>query len=761
MIQIPDRIKGFNFVLINPAGDGKNPLEKAWQKTEHRYDDKVLLQHLARDFNYGVRGGRTSSIAIDGKSYFLVVVDFDKRQFQEVIMPKLPETFTTTSGSSKQCYHLWFASDDDESFKIMGENRETLCDVIGGGKQLIGPNSKHKSGSIYSIVKDLPFAFIPYAELKALLMPYDKKPKKPVKEKPVAVPMNMKNDFADKLLSSVSMSSVLSALGVDTSKNPTNCPLHSSNHGRCLSWNDETAHCFHCQSDHEGWNKFSLVREARKLNSKETFEWFADKAGMTEELKQSRTKYANQNNPNKTAGVFDFEGIIDSFLDKNPIFFDRSKTLWKWDKEKYLWERIDDVDLRITLSQAHKENRMIGRRLVELVLERARLRIPENPKPTWIQFYDRIYDFTTGGYFKATPKYFVTNPIPYKVGVTDSTPNIDKLFTEWVGEKYVPTLYEMLAYSSTPNKFMQRLFALVGGGSNGKSTFIALIQRFLGKSNYTSSELKLLAERNFETAILYKKLLCVIGEVSYDDLTNTSQIKKLSGEDDIRFEFKGKQPFSDKNAASIMCLTNSLPRTPDRSLGFYRRWLIVDFPNQFPVGKNPIDSIPESEFENLAYKVLKVLSELYKNRSFTNEGSYEEREKAYEEKSNPIVLFLEEFCEDTPGQHIPKKVFYDEFNKWLKERHQRPLSAQQITRMLSANGYDVGSRKIGGGSCQVVVNVSFRGGITISTIVTAKNQIDSTYVKTNLKTHSNLGTSGNSKGPSKEFSYSESEGIYL
>lgn len=303
MIQIPERIKSFNFVLINPEGDGKNPLEKAWQKKEHRHDDKMLLQHLGKDLNYGVRGGRSSSIVIDGKSYFLVVVDFDKKQLQEVIMPKLPETFTTTSGSSKQCYHLWFASDNDQSFKIMDENRETLCDVIGEGKQLIAPNSKHKSGSTYSIVKDIPFAFISYSELKALLLPHDKSPKKPVKEKPVAVPKNMKDDFADKLVSSMSMSSVLSALGVDTTKNPTNCPLHSSNHGKCLSWNDETAHCFHCQSDHEGWNKFSLVREARKLNSKETYEWFADKTNMMDELLKSRQEYKNKNKINNNNDV--------------------------------------------------------------------------------------------------------------------------------------------------------------------------------------------------------------------------------------------------------------------------------------------------------------------------------------------------------------------------------------------------------------------------------------------------------------------------
>jgi len=274
--KIPGRLKNFNFVLIDEKADGKKPKEAGWQKKDRPLDNPVLQAHLKKGFNYGIRGGSTSPISIDGKTYFLVVVDFDTKKFQDKIMPLLPKTFSTTSGSKKNCEHLWFASDNDKSFKIKDENKETLCDVIAEGKQIIGPGSKHEDGTTYKIVADIDFAFIPYSELEAVLKPHDAGSVK----LEMAAPSSIKDyTQSEQTIDNIPMKELLDALGVDTSKNPTACPLHSSKGKKCLSWTDTVLHCFHCQSDNAGWNKFSFVREVKKLSDKETFEWLQDKFG--------------------------------------------------------------------------------------------------------------------------------------------------------------------------------------------------------------------------------------------------------------------------------------------------------------------------------------------------------------------------------------------------------------------------------------------------------------------------------------------------
>ncbi len=403
--------------------------------------------------------------------------------------------------------------------------------------------------------------------------------------------------------------------------------------------------------------------------------------------------------PTKNVGeVFTRRGQIESFWEEQPFFYDKSKIFWLWNKKDKKWELSDEIDFLNSIQKVFGIETIGGKTKTDLVegfKQVGRLHKPKPIKKTWVQFKDNIYDLKTGEVFNATPEYFITNPIPFNVGKSEETPTIDKLFGEWVDEKWKQTLYEILAYNISGNKFMQRIFALVGGGSNGKGTFIKMNKRFLGVDNCVSSEMKNLSEDKFEPAVLYRKLLCVMGEVSYGDLRNTNMLKKLGGEDDISFQFKGKTPFTDENTATCICLTNSLPVTPDKQVGFYRKWLIVDFKNQFSEIKNDlIGQIPDIEFDNLANKCLRILKELYETQKFTNEGNFEERTKRYEERSNPVMRFVEESCVQETDSQIILKEFSEACNNYLKQNHQRLLSPTQISKILRYEGFDVRLRTI-------------------------------------------------------------------
>ncbi len=408
--------------------------------------------------------------------------------------------------------------------------------------------------------------------------------------------------------------------------------------------------------------------------------------------------------------VFGRRGQIERFWRDQPFFYDESKIFWLWDDENKKWILSDEINFLNAIQEQLGIETIDSKSKSELISgfqQIGRKHKPEDMKKYWVQFKDKIYDLITGENFKATPKYFITNPIPWNVGTSEETPTIDKLFEQWVGKDYSQTLYEIVAYNLTLNKFMQRLIALCGGGSNGKGTFIKLNYRLLGKDNYVTSEIKTLSENVFEAAVLYRKLLCVMGEVSYGDLKNTNQLKKLGGEDLISFQFKGKMPFTDENTATCICATNSLPATPDKSIGFYRKWLIIDFPNQFKeIKKNLIESIPEKEFENLAFKCLNILKELYKTMKFTNEGDFDERMSRYEERSNPVIKFVEDFCEDSPGKNITIRDFTNSCNLYLKSKHLRVLSAIQVGKILRNEGFLVGNRKIDEVSSVVILNLS-------------------------------------------------------
>jgi len=411
--------------------------------------------------------------------------------------------------------------------------------------------------------------------------------------------------------------------------------------------------------------------------------------------------------------IFTISGQVQQFYEQQPFFFNKNGMFVVWDEELKKYDMCDEVDMLNGMSKigADTISSKTKTEIINALKQFGRKRIPIDAPVTWVQFKGKIHNYKTGEMFDASPEYFITNPIPFDLGKCEETPTIDNLLIEWVGEEYKTTLEEIIAYSVSSDQFMQRLIALVGGGSNGKGTFLKLLVKFLGEDNTTSSELKELSSNQFETAVIYKKLLCIMGEVSYDDLKNTNQLKKLAGEDPIRYCFKGKTPFTEKSSTTLVSATNSLPMTPDKTMGFYRKWLIVDFPNQFTEIKHGIiESIPEVEFENLAKKVFRILNEMYKSQKFTNEGSFEERMSRYEERSNPIARFIESECEEIMGESTELRVFSNKFNEYAKNNHLRILSVRQIGKTLRDEGFEMGKRafNIEGGnktSKQVILNL--------------------------------------------------------
>lgn len=414
---------------------------------------------------------------------------------------------------------------------------------------------------------------------------------------------------------------------------------------------------------------------------------------LQKQMNSMSSKQASKNLKEETPYfIFEKEGQALEFIKRQPLFFDKSEMWWLWEHNNSKYGLTDKTQILMEIKDVINANVINSKERTEILNALqivGRKHMPKEIPKECIQFKDKIINIKTGEESESTPEVFSTNPIPWSIGESDSTPTMDKYFEEWVGKKYVQTLYEILAYSVCSDQFMQRMIALVGGGSNGKGTFIKLLKQFVGKENCVSSELKVLSDNIFETSALYKKLVCEMGEVSHDDLKNTNQLKKLSGQDDIRYCFKGKTAFTDESQATCLINTNSLPVSRDKTAGFYRRWLIVDFPNQFPIKEGLIESIPDKEFENLARKSIEILKEMYESYKFTNEGDLEERANRYEERSNPVMRFVEEYCEEDYERYVSLKEFSRIFNKYLKDRHLRSQNTKEIKKSLSEEGFEV------------------------------------------------------------------------
>lgn len=427
--------------------------------------------------------------------------------------------------------------------------------------------------------------------------------------------------------------------------------------------------------------------------------------------------------------IFSTEGQVNYFFSKQPFFYDKNNIFHLWNLEEKKWEISDIEDmlngLRKEIPGADTINSRKKSEISNALKQIGRDKKPKNLPVSCIQFRDRIVCVKSGREFPATAEYYATNPIPWKLGDSYETPVIDSLLKEWVVdgssqcESYVKTMKQVLAHISCSDQFMQRIVALCGGGMNGKGSFIKLVEKFIGEDNYCSTDLRILANVRFETSALYKKLACIMGEVNSDDLTNTNTLKKLCGEDKMRYEFKGKGSFTEESPTTCIIATNNLPSSPDKSKGFFRRWLIVDFPHEFSIREGLIEKIPEVEFENLGRCVLELLKEMYRTNKFENEGSIDSRAEKYEERSNPILKFIETECDTETYEKTKLQDFCRAFNDYLKSKHLPFKSPISIGKLLRVEGFEVSPRTLMQGSVMVsakcVLNLKFNTTKTTKT----------------------------------------------
>ena len=233
------------------------------------------------------------------------------------------------------------------------------------------------------------------------------------------------------------------------------------------------------------------------------------------------------------------------------------------------------------------------------------------------------------------------------------------------------------------------IFCFIGGGRNGKTKFQELLSKFIGIDNISSTELDTLLDSRFESAKLYRKLVCVLGETNFGVINKTSLLKKLTGQDLIGYEFKNKNPFDHYNYAKILINSNSLPTSEDTSEGFYRRWMIIDFPNTFPEGKDILEIVPKEEYSNLALKVTKILPKLLERGNFINQGSIEERKRRDIIASNPLTLFIEKYYYENPEGYIRYSELYTDYVKYLNKIKKRIISKREFTKTLESEGYEI------------------------------------------------------------------------
>ena len=162
--------------------------------------------------------------------------------------------------------------------------------------------------------------------------------------------------------------------------------------------------------------------------------------------------------------------------------------------------------------------------------------------------------------------------------------------------------------------------------------------------NISNVPLSSMQEDRFALSDLEGKTVNIDTELTSTTIRDASVLKKLTGRQATRIQRKNQRPYDTLLYANLFFSANRIPATYDESDAYYRRKVILGFPNRFEGNKDDPDLIKKLTTEEELSGILNVLL-IALRRSLTCNGIFV-KEKTIEQRRllplfNLFLLFLD------------------------------------------------------------------------------------------------------------------------
>ena len=230
-------------------------------------------------------------------------------------------------------------------------------------------------------------------------------------------------------------------------------------------------------------------------------------------------------------------------------------------------------------------------------------------------------------------------------------------------------------------------YMLVGSGANGKTTYLNLLMRFLGKENVSNLALQDLNSR-FRLYRLVGKLANICGDIPETAIsdTGTGIFKMLTGGDPVTVEKKFKEPFEYYNRAVMVFSANKLPEVKDMTDAFWRRWMLIKFPYKFKDNPNLLDelSTPE-ELSGFLNEIINSINKI-REKGITISQSTKELKEEWLKRANSVYAFARDMLIRDKDNMIPNDEMYAAYRQYCDDNdfttYTKKHFSQELERLV-------------------------------------------------------------------------------
>ena len=288
---------------------------------------------------------------------------------------------------------------------------------------------------------------------------------------------------------------------------------------------------------------------------------------------------------------------------------------------------------------------------------------------------------------------------------------VDKFMFDFTcGDHEVEQLiWEAIGYTMYRRCPLKTIFFLYGPrADNGKSTFLDMLQEFIGEENISNVPLQEMADK-FERINIYGKLANMVDDVALSRIKSTSMLKSASDGRRVKGEYKGVQSVSFRPYATFWTSGNTVPKSDDKTAGWTNRLCIIPSNAYFPKGdprRDPDMGIKLSTDVSRSYifnKSAEGLKRALVNKMFTKPDIVTNEIEAYHIGNNTVLRFFAETCDhnksliDRDGTKWLLKMTAREFKRaydvWCEDEGiSSKANARQIKEELIGLGYRTGEK---------------------------------------------------------------------
>lgn len=425
----------------------------------------------------------------------------------------------------------------------------------------------------------------------------------------------------------------------------------------------------------------AAITAAKGLNEvmrKELRKLLSSKSGISVMALEADAKafnrvHANKDNDHLPAA----REVVKTFGEENLICV--NQVFWQWQDDR-IWCEIDD---RVVKQRIHQvsASRTLTANVVNSILDLVKTEL-NRPKhrfnevdPDSISLVNGVLAYKAGGWILRPHRRedYKNTLVPIAYDPAAKAPRFEQFLEEiYAGtadkEQRILATKQALGYTLIPSCRFEKFFMLIGAGANGKSVLLRVVEGLVGRQQVCAVQ-PTQFENPHKLAHLSGKLANIITEMPEGGKIADAALKALISGELMTADKKFQEPFDFYPVATHWYGTNHLPYTRDYSEAFFRRALLIQFPNKF-YGEQRDPNLATKllqELPGILNLALEGLASLIEAGEFVIPESSRKAAEAWRLDADQVAQFAREKLTAASGKFLTVDQIYQRYRSWAED----------------------------------------------------------------------------------------------